>query len=79
MDRESIASYKLTVSAADLGTPSRSSSSDVIITVTDVNDNYPIFTADPYLGNIAEDASVGSSVVQVSSAWLFLSQFQNLL
>ncbi|XP_028398312.1 protocadherin Fat 4-like [Dendronephthya gigantea] len=67
LDRESIASYKLTVTAADRGTPSRSSSREVTITVTDVNDNYPVFTADPYHGKIAEDASVGSSVVQVKA------------
>ena len=65
LDRESIPSYRLTVRAADRGTPSQFSSRDVIITVTDVNDNNPIFTADQYQGKIAEDASVRSPVVQV--------------
>jgi hypothetical protein len=70
LDRENVNSYRLTVKAADRGTPSQFSSREVLITVTDVNDNDPIFTADPYRGNIAEDASVGSPVVQV-----FLCQF----
>lgn len=65
LDRESIPSYELTIEAADRGSPSQFSSRKVVITVTDVNDNDPIFTADPYRGRIAEDASVGSSVVQV--------------
>ena len=71
LDRESVAGYKLTIKAADLGTPSKSSSRDVIITVIDVNDNDPKFTADQYQGKIAEDASVGSPVVQVQCDILF--------
>lgn len=71
LDRESTASYKLTVVAADRGIPSRFSSRDVIITVVDVNDNDPIFQGDPYSGSIAEDASVRSPVVQVQYNLLF--------
>ena len=65
MDRETIASYKLTVEASDRGTPSQFSTREVVITVTDINDNDPIFTGDPYQGTIKEDASVGSPVVEV--------------
>ena len=70
LDREKIASYKLTVEAADRGSPSMSSNREVIITVTDINDNDPIFTGEPYQGSIAEDASVGSPVVQVRLLFL---------
>ena len=67
LDRETLASYRLIVRATDGGTPSQFSSREVVITVTDVNDNDPVFTADPYQGIIAEDASVDSRVVQVKA------------
>ena len=67
LDRETLASYRLIVRATDAGTPSQFSSREVVITVTDVNDNDPIFTADPYQAIIDEDVSVGSRVVQVKA------------
>ena len=67
LDREKLAKYLLTVRATDLGNPSRASLRNVFITVKDVNDNHPKFTKQTYSGKIAEDASVGSAVVQVRS------------
>jgi hypothetical protein len=51
-----------------------SSSKVVPIKILDVNDNPPIFTKSPYFGEIAEDAAVGSRVVQVR---LFILQYNN--
>ena len=65
LDRETLANYKLVIRASDQGTPVLSSSKIVTIKILDVNENSPIFTKLPYSGEIAEDAAVGSLVVQV--------------
>ena len=65
LDRETLANYKLVIRASDQGTPVLSPSKIVTIKILDVNDNSPIFTKLPYSGEIAEDAAVGSLVVQV--------------
>lgn len=66
LDRETLANYKLTIRASDRGIPQLSSSMVVPIKILDVNDNAPKFTSSHYSGRIAEDAFVGSSVVQVT-------------
>ncbi|MPC45193.1 Protocadherin Fat 1 [Portunus trituberculatus] len=48
LDREKVANYQLTVSAWDLGTPTNTAVAQVVIHVSDVNDNSPIFTQDNY-------------------------------
>lgn len=62
-----VAGYLLTVTARDGGTPSLSDTTDVEITVSDVNDNAPEFRKPSYMGSIPEDALVGTSVVQISA------------
>jgi hypothetical protein len=65
LDRETLANYELVIRASDQGTRVLSSSKVVPIKILDVNDNPPIFTKSPYSGEIAEDAAVGSLIVQV--------------
>ncbi|KAJ8914679.1 hypothetical protein NQ315_017377 [Exocentrus adspersus] len=67
LDRETVSGYLLTVTARDGGSPPLSDTTDVEITVSDVNDNYPIFKQAAYSGSVPEDALVGTSVVQVSA------------
>lgn len=67
LDRETTSGYLLTVTAKDGGNPSLSDTTDIEITVTDVNDNFPVFKQQAYSGNILEDALIGTSVVQVSA------------
>jgi len=66
LDRESESQYRLRLIAVDGGEPARSGSVDLIITVTDSNDNRPEFTSAEYQATVAEDAPVGTVVVQVS-------------
>ena len=40
---------------------------DVTITVTDINDNAPIFTQDSYSANIAVDAEIGDTIISVAA------------
>lgn len=67
LDRETVSGYLLTVTAKDGGTPSLSDTTDIEITVTDVNDNAPVFKNPIYHASILEDALVGTSVLQVSA------------
>ena len=48
LDRETTASYNLTVQVADGGSPSLSSRVNAIITIDDENDNSPVFSQDSY-------------------------------
>lgn len=67
LDREVTSGYLLTVTAKDGGMPSLSDTTDVEITVVDVNDNFPVFKQAMYSGSVLEDALIGTSVVQVSA------------
>ncbi|XP_034944720.1 protocadherin-like wing polarity protein stan isoform X2 [Chelonus insularis] len=67
LDREKTSGYLLTVTAKDGGVPPLSDTTDVEISVTDVNDNAPAFKATQYTGTVPEDVSVGISVLQVSA------------
>ena len=65
LDREQREQYSFIVVAMDRGTPPRSSTSRVSITVSDVNDEPPVFSQQQYIANISENLDVGRSVTQV--------------
>ncbi|XP_006816874.2 cadherin-23-like [Saccoglossus kowalevskii] len=62
IDREYKASYSLIVMATDNGLPSRNSTTNVQISVGDVNDNAPTFTLPYYHGDVDEN-TVDDSVI----------------
>ena len=49
LDAEDYTRHVITVTAADMGNPVDSSTVDVTITITDSNDNAPVFTGVPYI------------------------------
>lgn len=59
LDREAVSGYLLTVTAKDGGNPPLSDTTDIEISVSDVNDNPPLFKQQSYTGNILEDALIG--------------------
>ncbi|XP_055589136.1 protocadherin-like wing polarity protein stan isoform X4 [Uranotaenia lowii] len=67
LDRETTSGYLLTVTAKDGGNPSLSDTTDVEISITDVNDNAPQFKVPLYQATISEDALIGTSVVQIAA------------
>nr|CAD7592898.1 unnamed protein product [Timema genevievae] len=67
LDRETVGGYLLTITAKDGGIPPLSDTTDVEITVADVNDNAPVFKKLSYLSSIPEDALVGTSVLHISA------------
>jgi len=66
LDREQRSNYTLEVTAKDRGEPPRSSLTIISVTVLDENDNSPVFEPRQYFATIAENASIGASVLQVS-------------
>jgi protocadherin-16/23 len=65
LDYEITSSYSLVIKAYDGGTPPKFGTMRVNITIVDANDNQPIFNQSSYSAKIAENATVGTSVLQV--------------
>ncbi|XP_043267899.1 fat-like cadherin-related tumor suppressor homolog isoform X3 [Venturia canescens] len=65
LDYERAKDYFLTIQAVDGGIPPLSNHATVNITVTDCNDNAPIFSEVSYRAAIREDAKIGERVTQV--------------
>ncbi|XP_075544524.1 cadherin-related tumor suppressor fat [Dermacentor variabilis] len=67
LDREQRASYELLVTARDRGHPVRSASQRLRVILLDENDNSPVFDPRQYSAAVSENASLGTSVLQVSA------------
>ncbi|XP_067441162.1 protocadherin-23 [Thunnus thynnus] len=67
LDRETTESYALTVSVSDRGMPPLNNSAVIMVTVTDCNDNAPIFSSTEYHAQVSENTQVGTSLIQVSA------------
>ena len=67
LDREKTARYELTVKAEDQGVPKLSSETKVIIIVSDVNDNSPVFSKPQYTYSMSEKTAVGAKLMKVTA------------
>ncbi|XP_056135724.1 protocadherin-23 [Lampris incognitus] len=67
LDRETRENYTLTVRVSDRGVPPLNSSTLVMVTVTDVNDNAPVFSSAEYYAQVSENSLAGTWLVQVSA------------
>ncbi|XP_066053530.1 protocadherin gamma-B5-like [Chamaea fasciata] len=65
LDREKQSSIELVLTAVDGGDPARSGAVQLLINVTDANDNPPVFSKSVYEARLAENLPVGSVVLQV--------------
>lgn len=65
LDREEQAVYHLLVKATDGG--GRSCQAAVVLTLEDVNDNAPEFTADPYTITVFENTEPGTLLTRVQA------------
>lgn len=65
LDRETTPSYSLVIEALDGGSPPLRGQMTVNITIQDVNDNQPIFNQSRYFATVPENATVGTSVLNV--------------
>ncbi|KAF7223485.1 protocadherin-23 isoform X2 [Nothobranchius furzeri] len=67
LDRETTENYAVTVSVSDQGTPPLKSSAVVKVTVSDCNDNPPIFPSTEYHTQVSENSQVGTSLIQITA------------
>ncbi|XP_059918623.1 protocadherin alpha-8-like isoform X25 [Gadus macrocephalus] len=67
LDRESLSSHRLLLTALDGGKPPRSGTIQIIVDVLDVNDNLPVFTKESYSVMLSENSPIGTTVIQVNA------------
>ena len=67
LDRESRSEYHLVIYAVDGGFPVRTGSVNVNITITDQNDNPPVFSEMEYNITVQENSPVNSSILVVTA------------
>lgn len=72
IDRELRNNYTLLVTAKDRGENPRQTHTKIFVKVLDENDNSPVFDPKQYSASVAENASIGASVLQVSILLLFV-------
>lgn len=65
LDYERAKDYFLTIQAVDCGTPPLSNMATVNVSITDSNDNAPVFSQNSYTARIREDAHIGDKILQV--------------
>ncbi|XP_062341373.1 protocadherin gamma-A4-like [Osmerus eperlanus] len=67
LDRELISDYNITITATDEGSPPLSSSKTIQLSVSDVNDNPPVFEEQSYSAYVSENNKPGSSICSVTA------------
>ncbi|ROL48295.1 B-cadherin [Anabarilius grahami] len=67
LDRETKASYRLVVHAAGVGVNVAEKPMEIIVNVLDHNDNRPVFTQNPFNGNVPEAADKGHEFMTVTA------------
>ncbi|KAM3866677.1 protocadherin beta-15-like [Diretmus argenteus] len=67
LDRESVKTHVLLLTAIDGGKPPKSGDMRIIVDVSDVNDNPPIFTKDSYTVQLKENSPLGTSIIRVNA------------
>ncbi|XP_016142563.1 protocadherin gamma-A11-like [Sinocyclocheilus grahami] len=67
LDREKISEYNITITAIDEGSPSFTTNKTLILKLSDVNDNTPVFQRQSYTAYVMENNSPGVSVLSVKA------------
>ncbi|XP_040904775.1 protocadherin gamma-C5-like [Toxotes jaculatrix] len=68
LDRESCSHYNIEITATDSGSPPLSSKKTIPVSITDVNDNPPLFTQPSYNVYLKENGVPGSILYSVSAS-----------
>nr|XP_057919335.1 protocadherin beta-16-like isoform X41 [Doryrhamphus excisus] len=68
LDRESLPEYNVTITVSDQGSPPLSSSKNINVKISDVNDSPPKFHQSEYSKTVPENNSPGFSVFTVSAS-----------
>ncbi|KAL4640270.1 protocadherin-18 isoform X1 [Arapaima gigas] len=67
LDREVQSNYELQLTASDRGVPPRSGSTLLKITISDSNDNSPVFEEQSYVIHLLESAPLGSLLIDLNA------------
>ena len=68
LDFESLQEYKITVEASDAGSPPKTATTTILITITGINEHTPQFTSSGiYIVNVSESLALGHDVITVSA------------
>ncbi|KAM9357333.1 protocadherin alpha-3-like [Symphorus nematophorus] len=67
LDREQRAEHRFVLKALDGGSPPKSGSLNLSITVIDTNDNRPVFSKDIYTVSLDENAPIGTLVIKINA------------
>ncbi|KAJ8336067.1 hypothetical protein SKAU_G00394100 [Synaphobranchus kaupii] len=67
LDREVQSSYELQLMASDKGVPPKSGSTLLKITISDSNDNSPVFEEQSYIINLPENSPLGSLLIDLNA------------
>ncbi|XP_048398984.2 protocadherin-10-like [Stegostoma tigrinum] len=67
LDREQHSSFQMILTAVDGGTPRRSGTAEIVITVLDGNDNAPIFDHQIYRINALENLPKGTLIMRINA------------
>ncbi|XP_035983181.1 protocadherin alpha-7 [Fundulus heteroclitus] len=67
LDRESVKSHVLLLTALDGGKPPRSGNMTIIVNVSDVNDNPPVFSQELYTVSLKENSPAWTTVIRVNA------------
>ncbi|XP_075356614.1 protocadherin-23 [Mycteria americana] len=65
LDREDVSNFTLVIECRDLGSPSRSSTAQLYLTVLDENDHNPLFAKTQYQISVREDLEEGSAILDL--------------
>ena len=65
LDRERKAQHTLILTATDGGSPPRSGKLNITVSVSDINDNRPVFSQDVYSATLHENVAAGTTVIKV--------------
>ncbi|KAL9851678.1 LOW QUALITY PROTEIN: protocadherin-23 [Geothlypis trichas] len=68
LDREDISNFTLVIECHDLGSPLRSSTAQLYLTVLDENDHSPLFVKTQYQISVTEDLEEGSAILDLSAS-----------
>ncbi|XP_067899232.1 protocadherin-10-like [Heterodontus francisci] len=67
LDREQQAIHRLLLTAVDGGSPERTGTAQVIVTVLDVNDNSPAFDQTFFKTSLMENVPIGTAVIKLNA------------
>ncbi|XP_065411862.1 protocadherin gamma-B5-like isoform X18 [Chrysemys picta bellii] len=68
LDRERTPKYNITITATDKGTPPLSTQKTILLQISDINDNAPVFEKPSYIAYVPENNPSGASIFSVKAS-----------